>query len=175
MKKLFCAVIVIALLLSSTVAFASVGYKKDGEPQGNAISIDVKKGCSEFDGSTVSIFTNGYKGGVTDVVTAKVTDITGDDFLSYGVINFADHGTGVTSRSIALADGTPGQMVTIILTADTGTFTLYITDDQVADGYMTKTGWDDLAFGDALDTVTLLYLDDTTGWIIVGNSGVVVT
>lgn len=175
MKKLFFAVIVIALLLSCSVSFASVGFKKDGENQGNAASIEVNGGLTEFDGNTVTIYSSGYKGGVTDVVTGKVTDIAGDDFLSYGVINFADHGTGVTSRSVAIANGEPGQMVTIILTACTGTFTLYITDDQVADGYMTKTGWDDIALNAALDSVTLLYIDDVSGWIIVGQNSVTVT
>jgi len=174
MKKLIGIAVVIALLSFVACAEASVGYRKDGAYQGAVADINID-GFAEQDGRVLTIFANGARSGVTAVVTGKVTDMTGDDFLSYGVIQFADHGTGVISRSIALADGEPGQILTVMLTASTGTFTLYITDDQVASGYMTKTGWDDIALGTALDSVTLLYLDDVVGWIIIGGNGHTVT
>jgi hypothetical protein len=82
--------------------------------------------------------------------------------------------SGGVSRSITIGDGTPGQMITVMVDADSGG-TLYITDDKAASGSVTKTGWDDIAFADALDSVTLLYVDDTIGWIVVGNSGVAIT
>ena len=172
MKKL----IVLALvMLLSAPCFGSVGVQKDGVHSGTATDINISRGNSSFNGSTLTIFGSGYSGGVTAPVTAKVTNISGTDFLSYGVINFADHGTGVTSRSIAIANGTPGQMLTVTLAAFTGTFTLYITDDEVASTYMTKTGWDDIAFNAALDSVTLLYVDDTVGWIVIGGNSVTIT
>ena len=176
MKKLIGLAVVIALLSFVACADAAVGYRKDGVYQGAVADINID-GFAEQDGRVMTIFANGARSGVTAVVTGKVTDMTGDDFLNYGVIQFADHGTGVISRSIALADGVPGQILTIMLTASTGTFTLYITDDGIASTVftMTKTGWDDIALGTALDSVTLLYVDDTVGWIIIGGNGHTVT
>jgi hypothetical protein len=174
MKKLL--VIALVLLVAAPV-FGAVAVKDITGKTVEATTIHVKGQQGSFDGSTASILANGHKEGVTAVVTGKVTNISGTDFLSYGVIEFADHGTGVISRQIALANGTPGQMVTIMLKASTGTFTLYITDDGVAPGVftMTKTGWDDIAFDAALDCVTLLYVDDQIGWILVGGNSVTVT
>lgn len=173
MKKLIGLAVIVALLSFVACADASVGYRKDGEYQGAVADVNID-GFASSDGRVLTIFSNGHRSGVTAPVTAKVTDIDAG-MLAFGVINFADHGTGVISRQISIADGTPGQMVTIMLEADTGTFTLYLTDDGVASGVVTKTGWDDIAFNDALDSVTLLYVDDVVGWIIVGNNGVVVT
>lgn len=178
MKKLIAFALV--MLLAAAPVFGSVSIsdsnETDGEQYvGEATSITIEGQDVSFDGSKVTILASGHKEGVTDVVTAKVTNITGANFLSYGVITLDDHGTGVTSRSISIGNGTPGQMVTIILEACTGTFTLYITDDEVASGSVTKTGWDDIAFNAALDSVTLLYVDDTIGWIVVGGNSVTIT
>jgi hypothetical protein len=177
MKRLI-AVVVLAMLLAAAPCFGAVGISKDGVHEGTAMDIDISRGNSSFDGSTVTIYGSGMSGGVTAPVSAKVTNLTGTDFLSFGVINLGDIGalneTGGTVRSIALADGTPGQMITVTLAAATGG-TLYITDDQVASGYTTKTGWDDAAMNAALDSVTFLYVDDTTGWVIIGTNSVTVT
>lgn len=178
MNKLIAFALV--MLLAAAPCFGSVAVKDsnqvDGEQYvGEATAIVVEGQEVSFDGSKVTILANGHKEGVTDVVTGKVTNITGTDFLGYGVITFDDHGTGVSSRYVALGDGTPGQMLTIILEACTGTFTLYISDDQVASGYTTKTGWDDIAMNAALDSVTLLYVDDTIGWIVIGGNSVTIT
>ncbi len=116
----------------------------------------------------------GNKEGVTVNVSGE-SNLT-SAALSYAVIQLADTGAldGADCRYISLADGVPGQMLTIQLLAATAG-TLYITDDQVAAGVMTKTGWDDIAFNAALDSVTLLYVDDTIGWIIVGGNSVTIT
>ena len=174
MRKLIGIAAVLALLSFVCSAEAAVGYNKDGEYKGTASNIDVKKGFSTFDGRTVSIYASGYKGGTTDNVSGE-SNLT-SAALAYGVIRLADTGAldNANCRYISLANGTPGQMVTIQLVAATAG-TLYITDDKVGAGAMTKTGWDDIALGTALDTVTLLYLDDTVGWIIVGEYGCVVT
>jgi hypothetical protein len=174
MRKFLAIAIVIALLLTSSVAFASVGYKKDGDNSGNATYIDFKNGYTTFDGSTVSFYANGYRDGVT-------TNVSGESNLSsaavaYGIILIADTGAldGSNARYISLADGEAGQMITIQLVAATAG-TLYITDDKIIDANMTMTGWDDIALNAALDQVTLLWVDDTYGWIIVGQYGITVT
>jgi len=169
MKKLFSVAVVIALLLSlSGMALASVGYKKDGDNEGNATSIDVRNGLTEFDGSTVTLYANGYKDGVTTNVSTE-SNLT-SAALAYGFVKVVIG----SSRNVSIGDGTAGQMMTfIVTTAGGGTFT--ITDDYVASGAVTKTGWDDIALTELNDSVTLLYVDDTYGWVIVGQQGATVT
>lgn len=71
--------------------------------------------------------------------------------------------TGADAEALTLADGVPGQTVTINLEVDgggTGTLTP-----------ATSTYWDTIAFADAGDQATLLYIDDTIGWIILSVFG----
>ena len=84
MRKLFSIAIAIALLLSFTVAEASVGYQKDGENSGTASKINVERGYSSFDGSTLTIFANGYAGGVTSNVSGESTLTSAA--LAYGFV-----------------------------------------------------------------------------------------
>lgn len=183
MKKYLVLAIVIALLLIVTPeAYAAFGYQKDGADSGHASKVDFRNAFTTFDGSKVTFYGNGYADGVTTNTTDKVTNLTSKD-LAYGVIIIEDSGATDDRTSsdnyISLANGTAGQMVTIIYSAPTDpqNSVLYITDDQVndGDGTMTNTGWDDIAFDLANDQVTLLYVDDTYGWVIVGQVGVTVT
>lgn len=66
------------------------------------------------------------------------------------------------AEALTLANGTPGQKLTIILVADDGDGTLTPA---------TKTGWATCVFADAKDTLHLEYLDDTLGWIVTGYNG----
>jgi len=65
-------------------------------------------------------------------------------------------------EALTLANGTAGQLLTIYLATDGGTGTLTPT---------ICTGFSTIAFADAGDTATLQYVDDTTGWVIVGLAG----
>lgn len=65
-------------------------------------------------------------------------------------------------EALTLADGKRGQLLTIVLAVDGGNGTLTPT---------TCSGFSTIVFGDALDSATLLYVDDATGWILVGLSG----
>jgi len=174
MKKLFAILLTISLLCTS--AFGAVGYKKDGVPVASASTIDIEGGFSEFDGSTVTIYTSGMKDGVTTNASGETN--LDSAALAYGVILIADMGAldASDARYIALANGTAGQVIQIQIVADTGG-TLYITDDKVSSDVltMTNTGWDDIAFNSALDSVTLLFVDTTYGWIIIGANSVTVT
>lgn len=176
MKKLCIFAVVIALLLSLTgLAIASVGYKKDGENEGNAVSVDFKNGLTTFDGSTVSFYANGYKDGVTTNVSTE-SNLT-SAALAYGIIQKVSIDS-TDDVKVTLANGTPGQMVTIMLMDNVSGGDWVITDDGVsatAQAALLSTGWDDLTFDTDLDSITLLYVDDTIGWIIVGNNGVTVT
>lgn len=72
--------------------------------------------------------------------------------------------TGADAEALTLADGLPGQLCFIDVAVDGGgDATLTPT---------TMTGFATIVFADAGDRATLLYVDDTVGWIIVGLSGV---
>ena len=169
MKKL----IVIALvLLLAAPCFGAVGIQKDGVHAGTATDINISRGSSSFDGSTVTIFGSGMRGGVT-ANTSNASNLT-SAALDYGVITKT--GLAYTNDyKVNLAAGVPGQVITIILTA-VASGSYVITDDGVAASLSaTKTGWDDITMNAALDSVTLLYVDDVTGWIVIGTNSVTVT
>lgn len=72
--------------------------------------------------------------------------------------------TGADAEALTLANGSEGQLLTISLVTDGG-----------GDGTLTPTtasGWATIVFADAGDTMTLQYVDDTVGWVIVGGTGV---
>lgn len=72
--------------------------------------------------------------------------------------------TGADAEALTLANGVPGQVLSIILAVDgggTGTLTP-----------ATKTGWTTCAFADAGDVLTVQYVDDTVGWMILGTAGI---
>jgi hypothetical protein len=72
--------------------------------------------------------------------------------------------TGADAEALTLANGVPGQMLTITMVVDGGgTGTLTPT---------TKTGFTSVAFADAGDRVTLRYVDSTVGWVVLGTSGI---
>ena len=180
MRKLLAITLTIALLGVCTYVYASVGWKKDGASVGNASTINIQSGHTSFDGSTVTLYANGFKDGVTTIASQQdgPTNLSSAQ-LAFGIIKLSDIGPldGSDARWISIANGSPGQMVTIqLVTATAGT--LYISDDKVSDvaaAALLATGWDDIALGTALDTVTLLYVDDTYGWIVVGQYGAVLT
>lgn len=77
---------------------------------------------------------------------------------------FVSKTTGGDAEALTLANGTAGQLLTISLVTDGG-----------GDGTLTPTtmtGFATIVFADAGDTITLLYIDGTVGWIIVGGTGV---
>lgn len=72
--------------------------------------------------------------------------------------------TGSDAEALTLANGRPGQLLTIALVTDGG-----------GDGTLTpatKTGFATIVFGDGGDHATLRYIDDTVGWVLVGTGGV---
>ena len=72
--------------------------------------------------------------------------------------------TGGDAEGLTLANGKPGQILTIYLVVDgNGAGTLTPT---------TKSGFTTIVFDDAGDLATLIYIDDTVGWTILGTAGV---
>ena len=66
------------------------------------------------------------------------------------------------AESLTLANGLPGQEITISLTTDGGDGTLTPA---------TCTGFATIVFADVKDTATLLFVDNTVGWILIGYYG----
>jgi hypothetical protein len=66
------------------------------------------------------------------------------------------------AESLTLANGFPGQVLSIFLAVDGGDGTLTPT---------TKTGFTTITFADAGDTAVLEFVDATVGWIILGLHG----
>lgn len=112
----------------------------------------------------VTYFPNGIEaaGGVT-VIDGTVASAA--DELAIPVTHACvTKTTGADAEALTLADGVPGQVLTIILTVDgggTGTLTP-----------ATKTGYTTIAFADAGDVATLMFVDSTVGWIILGTAGI---
>lgn len=127
-----------------------------------------------FSGPVTS--TNGFIGNVTGAVTGGVTgnvtgDLTGRVFgtvatrsgagavpITAGTVRLTTTGTD----ALTLANGANGQILSIVMVADSGDGTLTPT---------TKTGFTSLTFGDVGDAVTLQYFT-TLGWMIISNNGV---
>jgi hypothetical protein len=69
--------------------------------------------------------------------------------------------TGAAS-AYTLADGTPGQELAMSVTTDGGAGTITP---------VTKTGWATAVLTVVGDGITLRYVDDTVGWIVIGSYG----
>lgn len=67
------------------------------------------------------------------------------------------------AEALTLANGTPGQKLTVALVSDGG-------DGTITPA--TKSGFATVVLADVKDNVTFEYVDDTIGWIIVGAAGV---
>lgn len=101
--------------------------------------------------------------GIETVVTSSTT--VAADVLAIPVTHrYVAKTTGADAEALTLANGKPGQSITISLVTDGG-----------GDGTLTpatKSGFVNVVLADAGDTVTLEYVDNTVGWVIVGAAGV---
>ncbi len=161
MKRILALLFV---LLIPVYLFASVGVQNStGKVVGQATDIKVDNVSSN--GSTMTLYSLGWKGGQTKYTTIAtgVTPITASH-LAYSILK-----KEVSSEQEVgtLANGTPGQYLVVICTAleSSGTYTCTPT---------TKTGFTSFQLNTALDSVTLIYVDDVTGWVIIANNGATV-
>lgn len=178
MKKLIIAVALVLLLAAP--CFGAVGVNNNPDDTetyvGEATNICFEGQEVTFDGSKVTVLANGHKAGVTANVSTE-SHLT-SAALAYGTVAV----TFSKNKKVTIANGTPGQMITIFIATNTGYTSgvdyYTITDDGV-DGVtaaaLLATGWDDIALDAQYDSVTLLYVDDTYGWIIVGQYGATIT
>lgn len=115
-----------------------------------------------FDGKLLfetSVVASGHKEGVTTMVsTATHVQSAG---LAFGIIQ--KQLDSPADQNGTIDDGTIGQMVTIVLTQKGGAGNFILTPT-------TMTAFATITFDTLNDSITLLWLDDTRGWIIVGNN-----
>ncbi len=162
---------IIALLFFMCPAFATVAVNDIDGYVGEVTNIDFEGQKVSFDGSKVTVFTNGHAEGVTINVSTE-SNLTSAE-LAFGLIRFQ----AGTTKTIDIAEGTrPGQMVTLGV-YDAGV-NITIDPDSYAVPRTARTGWSKILIASPGTgslgkdyTITLLWLDDTNGWIIVGNNG----
>lgn len=104
-----------------------------------------------------------------DAGTFRVNGITSSTTVAADVLaipvtaRYVAKTTGADAEALTLADGVEGQEITITLVTDgggTGTLTP-----------ATSTQFGTIVFADAGDSVNLVYVDDTVGWVITGAYG----
>jgi len=164
--KRIVAFLTITLCLFSAVSFANVGWKDKGNNVGAITDINTSGALiPQYDGSTLTVARLGFAKGDSAAsayatIASGATAITSTQ-LAYAIIK-KDVGDGAEVG--ALANGTPGQMLTIICTSLNGSGTYTVTP-------VTKTGFTSFQLNTALDSITLLYFNDSIGWIVFGNNG----
>ena len=104
------------------------------------------------------------RGGVSSIVST-VTPLTATH-LAFSLLRFTDGSPGDRE----LPDGVKGKSITLEMA---GSPSITIADDTP--NAMTKTGWTRIALDNQGDSITLLWVDDTYGWIITANDGCAIT
>ncbi len=187
MKKLFHVLLICALVLMlaapnvfakdryhtykkitqlSTLSSAASGdwYIVHDTSTGEVKKIDA--GDPAFAGNLqfqTTIFATGHNAGATTMASEASHILAAG--LAFGIITKAEI-DAAADQTRALADGTIGQMITLQLTTKTNNNWIIGDDFPI-----TNTGWSTITFDTSGDSITLLWLDDTRGWIIVGNNG----
>lgn len=157
-KKLFI-LIAISLLICS-VSYAAVGYKDTGAAAGAVTDLNVYGGVQSFDGSTLTVSMIGTaRGGVSAMVSGSLAIPIAYDYITKAI----GGGAGAVHT---LADGTPGQVITILAISVSGSGTAVITPT-------TTTGFTTVTLDAAFEYVTFLYVDDTVGWVIVATNATI--
>ena len=143
--------------LKAAFGITSDGHNHDGT---NARSLGTSTENPTF---ATNVVAAGFKEGVTVNVSTESTLTSAA--LAYGYITMQ----AGSAKTIGLDDGVPGQMITIACSVyDGGDVVISETAFPLTTlGY----GWDTITFNTQGDFCTLLWIDDTNGWIVVYNSG----
>lgn len=165
MKKLL---LVAMLLLLGTPAFASVGIKVNGESAGQATNLNLittDTAADLKDGNVWNITLPSSDLVAAGTAEGDATSMTTGDLavpVAYAYVRKAISADSAFSAG-TLANGIPGQILQIEITAVSGSGVFNLTPT-------TKTGFKYVRFNAAKDTATLLYVNDTIGWVIVAQN-----
>ena len=100
---------------------------------------------------------------IKDVAIFAVTEAGSSTLSGAGAIPLTAavcEWTTTGANAGTLADGTAGQILTVVIVTDSGEGTLTPT---------TATGWATAVFTDDIDTASFMYVDGTVGWIVLGT------
>lgn len=148
MKRIFALTLVILL------AVCSFGYCQDIKWGDTDLNLALKKVSPTY------LLHSGVNFGGLASIASSVTTIP----TAYSIVRYAD--SAAVSQVCTLAAGSKGQMLTIILDARTGSNTIVITPAAC-------TGFTTVTLDAAKEYITVLYIDSTVGWIVIGGTGTV--
>lgn len=166
MKKLLALSLVLLLAFTSP-SLAAVGIKVDGVNKYTATDINFKGAGTMItsDGSTTTlnlVLSGVANGGAVSMATSDTAVSTSYGFTRKAIASDSAYSAGT------LADGYPGQILTVFITTVAGSGTFVLTPT-------TKTGFSSLTFDAAKDQATLLFVNSTVGWVLLSNTAVTVT
>lgn len=154
--RMFSALLVLAITV------VTPGWAAEGDSNFTNV---VASGDITFNSALLAL---GRVGGASSISSSSTFLSTGAYPYSFvskrvGVSGSPDSSNGGT----ILHNGYKGQVITFLVTALISGGTWIITPD-------TKTGFSKVTFDAVGDSLSLLYLDDTSGWIVLANNSVVV-
>ena len=168
MRKTKIVFAMLLMLLLCSPSFADVGVKVDGVNKGIATDLD-------FTGAGTSVSVDGsrllFNLVLSGFGTSGAVSMTTDQTIvlsSYSYIRkrIADSTSSPSYNTGTLDNGKPGRMITIYITdVDSGTGTFTMTP-------LLSTVFSSILFNAAEDWVTLLYINDTTGWVPIATNSV---
>jgi hypothetical protein len=103
-----------------------------------------------------------YQGALSNLMKSGSTTVATAALVIPVTHRFVDKATGGV-EALTLANGVPGQRLTVYMSADAGDGTLTPA---------TSSGFSTIVFADVGDNATVEYVDDTVGWVIVGTAGI---
>lgn len=172
MKKLFSFLIIAILLIFSSDSFAAVGVRVNGQPYGTATDINFSCGAGinsqpSADGSIFNancnpnLATSGIANGGATSVASTVTAVP----VSFAFIRkVIPSNNDAAFTAGTLANGIPGQVLTIYVAG------LSPSGATTGGNYTitpaTSTGFRTIKLSAVNDVISLLYIDDSFGWII---------
>ena len=169
MRKSAILFALILLAWFASPSFAAVGIQVGNTLQGTATDIRFASnsgGQITNDGSvwTFNVLLAGIgNSGATSMTTADLAIP-----LAYGFVKKAIEQTDTAFIAGTLADGVPGQMLTLYITAQHGS-QVYTVTPATSSQFVT------IGFDAVGETATFLYIDDTEGWVVWSYTGATVT
>jgi len=164
MRK-YIAFMVIFLMTMVTPSFASVGIKVDNEPLGSAT--DLRFDSSGTGGTNKAFNYDGSR--LRFLLMLAGTGTSGAVSLGTGNTN-VERGYSITYKAIGtvietgtIANGIPGEFITIRITEVGSNGSWILTSNA-------STTWDSIIFNAVGETISLLWLSDSVGWVIFGDT-----
>ncbi len=163
MRK-FIALLTVILMVFATLSFASVGLRVDNTPLGSVTDLQFDSGGTKgqnkamsFDGSKLIFNLLNAGTGTSGAVSLGTGSASVDRGYS---VTYKEIGT--TKETGTVRDGLPGELITIIAT-EVGSAGIWVITSAES------TTWLNIEFDSVGDAVSLLWANDTIGWIIFGN------